>query len=108
MDEDFGVTPELFAWNAVKEPPFYAVAHCPNVYAIGVGLVCNESNQVLNESNDPIPGLYAAGNAGGSFFGYYYPVTGFSAAGVSHVLVGGPLVAAAALGKTLDDVMPSV
>ena len=51
----------------------------------------------------PIEGLYAAGNAGGSFFGYYCPVSGFSAAGVSHALVGRPLAAASALGKTLDD-----
>lgn len=57
----------------------------------------------LDGDDNPIEGLYAAGNAGGSFFGYYHPVSGFSAAGVSHALVGGPLAAASALGKTLDD-----
>lgn len=108
IDEDYGVDPELFKWNAIKEPPFYAVAYWPNVYTIGVGLTCNENNQVLNTDDEPIKGLYAAGNAGGSFFGYYYPVSGFSAAGVSHALVGGPLAAAAALGKTLDDKLPTV
>ena len=108
IDEDYGVDPELLKWNAIKEPPFYAVAYWPNVYTIGVGLVCNEDNQVINTDDEPIKGLYAAGNAGGSFFGYYYPVSGFSAAGVSHALVGGPLAAAAALGKTLDDKLPTV
>ena len=107
IDEDYGVDPKLLKWNAIKEPPFYAVAYWPNVYTIGVGLVCNEDNQVINTDDEPIKGLYAAGNAGGSFFGYYYPVSGFSAAGVSHALVG-PLAAAAALGKTLDDKLPTV
>ena len=73
------------------------------VYTICASLVCDDSNQVLDGDDNPIEGLYAAGNAGGSFFGYYCPVSGFSAAGVSHALVGGPLAAASALGKTLDD-----
>lgn len=79
------------------------MAYWPNVYTICASLVCDDSNQVLDGDDNPIEGLYAAGNAGGSFFGYYCPVSGFSAAGVSHALVGGPLAAASALGKTLDD-----
>ncbi len=102
-DEDYGVDPQYFGWNGIIEPPFYAIAYWPNVYTIGVGLVCDENNQVVSTEGRHIPGLYAAGNAGGSFFGYYYPVNGFSAAGVSHALVGGPLAAATALGKSLDN-----
>ena len=79
------------------------MAYWPNVYTICASLGCDDSNQVLDGDDNPIEGLYAAGNAGGSFFGYYYPVSGFSAADVSHALVGGPLAAASALGKTLDD-----
>ena len=79
------------------------MAYWPNVYTICASLVCADSNQVLDGDDNPIEGPYAAGNAGGSFFGYYHPVSGFSAAGVSHALVGGPLAAASALGKTLDD-----
>ena len=65
------------------------MAYWPNVYTICASLVCDDSNQVLDGDDNPIEGLYAAGNAGGSFFGYYCPVSGFSAAGVSHALVGG-------------------
>ena len=71
------------------------MAYWPNVYTICASLVCDDSNQVLDGDDNPIEGL--------SFFGYYCPVSGFSAAGVSHALVGGPLAAASALGKTLDD-----
>ena len=103
IDSDFGVDPQYFQWNGIIQPPFYAVAYWPNVYAVGAGLKCNENLQVVTPDDKPIPGLYAAGNAGGSFFGYYYPVSGFSAAGVSHALVGGPLAVSHALGLSLDD-----
>lgn len=102
VDEDYGVDPQVLAWSAISEPPFYCVAYWPNVYTVGAGLSTNENLQVLSQEGAPIEGLYAAGNAGGSFFGYYYPVSGFSAAGVTHALVGGPLAAAHILGKSLD------
>ena len=47
------------------------MAYWPNVYTICASLVCDDSNQVLDGDDNPIEGLYAAGNAGGSFFGYY-------------------------------------
>ena len=56
------------------------MAYWPNVYTICASLVCDDSNQVLDGDDNPIEGLYAAGNAGGSFFGYYCPVSGFSVA----------------------------
>ena len=87
----------------IEKGPYTAVRVVPGDLGTKGGVVTDADARVLRADGSVIEGLYAAGNAGGSFFGYYCPVSGFSAAGVSHALVGGPLAAASALGKTLDD-----
>jgi fumarate reductase flavoprotein subunit len=39
------------------------------------GLTINDRLQVLDKQRKVIPGLYAAGNVSGSFFGNMYPTT---------------------------------
>ena len=56
------------------------MAYWPNVYTICASLVCDDSNQVLDGDDNPIEGLYAAGNClGGRYgFGYSTPFAGNS------------------------------
>lgn len=46
----------------VIKPPFYAIKSNPGDFGTGGGLVINTEAQVLDKDNQPIPGLYAAGN----------------------------------------------
>lgn len=73
-DEDFGVDGTFMTYNGIKEAPFYAIKRMPGILATCGGLTINESMEVLNESGTPLGGLYAAGNASGSFFGADYPL----------------------------------
>lgn len=68
-DEDFGKEPQYLA--PIEEPPFYAVMRDFNygLSAILGGLIVNGENRVLDEAGEPIPGLFAVGNASGPFFG---------------------------------------
>ena len=45
------------------------MAYWPNVYTICASLVCDDSNQVLDGDDNPIEGLYAAGEVTGGFHG---------------------------------------
>lgn len=68
-DDDFGKDARFLA--PIEQPPFTAVMRDFNwgLSAILGGLVVDAENRVLNESNEPIKGLYAAGNVSGPFFG---------------------------------------
>lgn len=101
-DEDFGVSSEVFAWNGINDAPFYAIERLPSKLVAAPGLTCDENLQVLNKDLEPIAGLYAAGNTQGSFFGYDYPVTGFSGFSNSRSITGGILSIKSIMG-TLDD-----
>ena len=59
------------SWPRSSSRPFTAVMRDFNwgLSAILGGLVVDAENRVLNESNEPIKGLYAAGNVSGPFFG---------------------------------------
>lgn len=79
-DEDFAKDPHLMIR---MEPPYFAYCAEKEIGTPMVttsGLLVNENSQVLNQSCDPIPGLYAAGNNSGSRFGYQYttPISGVS------------------------------
>ncbi|MFN4147464.1 MAG: FAD-dependent oxidoreductase [Runella sp.] len=57
-DEDFGRT---YLRHQITQPPFYALlTHCFSLVTFG-GLAINIDLQVLNQKNEPIEGLYAAG-----------------------------------------------
>jgi fumarate reductase flavoprotein subunit len=72
-DLDFGKHPDRLM--TVEKPLFYA-AQITAVYLVIVGgLKINPKLQVLDTGGNVIPGLYAAGNVSGSFFGSHYPTT---------------------------------
>jgi len=60
----------------IEQPPFYAVPiHLGDLGTKG-GLKADAKARVLDNSNKPIEGLYAAGNAAASPFGNCYPGAG--------------------------------
>jgi 3-oxosteroid 1-dehydrogenase len=59
-------------------PPYYAVAIYPGDVGTSGGLLCDEYSRVLDTSQRPIPGLYAAGNCTASVMGRTYPGAGAS------------------------------
>lgn len=68
------------ALGPIDKGPFYATEIYPgDVGTIG-GVITNENAQVLDESNTPIPGLYATGNMSATVAGRTYPGAGASVA----------------------------
>lgn len=79
VDEEFGKDSEDMI--PLTKAPFYAVKITPNTNGSFGGLVTDLETHVLNESNEPIPGLYAAGAVANSEYFYLkYPVSGSSIA----------------------------
>jgi fumarate reductase flavoprotein subunit len=78
-DIDFGKNPERM--TTVEKPPFYACRSSAQYLVTLGGLKINTKLQVLDTERNAIPGLYAAGNVSGSFWGDEYPTT---IAGASH------------------------
>jgi hypothetical protein len=66
-DLDFGKATKFM--KAIKTPPFYGIHRHLRVSALISGLLVNENNQCLDKDNNPIKGLYAAGNVSGCFYG---------------------------------------
>jgi succinate dehydrogenase/fumarate reductase flavoprotein subunit len=60
----------------IAEPPFCALKVWPGDIATSDGLAANEHSQVLDESGQPIAGLYACGNDRASIFNGTYPGPG--------------------------------
>jgi succinate dehydrogenase/fumarate reductase flavoprotein subunit len=54
-------------------PPYYASMHVVSLTSTRGGLRNDEHMRVLDKMGLPIPGLYAAGNTAGSFYGNVYP-----------------------------------
>ena len=50
----------------IAEPPFYAITHLGSSATSSAGVVVNRAHQVLRGDQEPIPGLYAAGEVLGS------------------------------------------
>jgi succinate dehydrogenase/fumarate reductase flavoprotein subunit len=57
----------------LTEPPFYCVTMWPSAIGTCGGLQINAKAQVLDVWGNPIPRLYAVGNASGSVMGAGYP-----------------------------------
>ncbi len=72
-DIDFGKHPDRL--TTIEKPPFYACKMEARYMVILSGLKVNTKLQVLDTERNIIPGLYAAGNVSGSFFGSAYPTT---------------------------------
>lgn len=67
-----------FARDLMTTLPFtgsrlFAFTTNSNILATGGGLCIDENCSVLNVNDEPIPGLFACGNASGSFFSGNYP-----------------------------------
>jgi fumarate reductase flavoprotein subunit len=72
-DLDFGKHPDRL--TTIEKSPFYACMIKVRFLVILSGLKINDQMQVLDRERRVIPGLYAAGNASGSFFNQHYPTT---------------------------------
>lgn len=98
VDEDFGVRGDYLSWNGIKKAPFYAIKRAPAVLATVGGLTINERLEVLNTEGEVMKGLYAGGDASGSFYGNDYPlfITGGS---LGRAFTFGVLAVRSALGK---------
>ena len=72
-DLDFGKHPDRV--TTIEKPLFYACKMEVRYMVILSGLKVNTKLQVLDTDRNVIPGLYAAGNVSGSFFGNVYPTT---------------------------------
>lgn len=57
----------------IDTAPFYAFKMVPGDLGTKGGLLTDERARVLSEQGEPIPGLYAAGNAAASVMGREYP-----------------------------------
>ena len=78
-DTAFGKHPKTL--RSVQTPPFYAAQVAPLLVAVtGCGLRIDAEAQVLDEVDRPIVGLYAAGEATGSWMGDVYVASGNSIA----------------------------
>jgi 3-oxosteroid 1-dehydrogenase len=64
----------------IDEPPFYAVEVLPGDVGTCGGLLTDEHARVLDQSDHPIPGLYATGNSTATVMGRHYLGPGASIA----------------------------
>lgn len=81
VDEDYGKTPSRMF--PIETPPFYAGQIAPGIMLECMGglVIDSDSLLVVDESANPIEGLYAVGNNMGGRFLVDYPTT---IAGMSH------------------------
>jgi 3-oxosteroid 1-dehydrogenase len=68
------------AVGPIDRPPFYATEIYPGDVGTSGGVITNEHAQVLDQSDEPIPGLYATGNLTATVMGRTYPGAGASIA----------------------------
>jgi fumarate reductase flavoprotein subunit len=80
QDLDFGKQADRM--TTIEKAPFYAIKRSAQFFVTLGGLKVNTRLQVLDTERKPIPGLWAAGNVSGGFFGgEYYPMLVY---GLSH------------------------
>lgn len=68
---------------SVDTPPFYAAEMGVSITSTRGGLKLDDHINVIDKKGSPIPGLYAAGNTGGSFYGHVYP-SNMPGSGIGH------------------------
>lgn len=71
VDDDYGK--EAYRLSAIRTAPFYGLWFGGTLLTTIDGLRINGECQVLGENDEPIEGLYAAGDVSGSFFSGNYP-----------------------------------
>jgi tricarballylate dehydrogenase len=68
-----GIEPPKSNWAMpIDKPPFYSHEHVTGITFTYGGIKVNEKSEVLDSLNNPIPGLYAAGDIVGDYFYYNY------------------------------------
>ena len=72
VDEDFCKRPELLF--PIDTPPFYASKVGAVLLEVVGGAKIDANLQCLDAQGEPIPGLYAIGNAGGDSYAVDYPI----------------------------------
>jgi len=71
-----GIQPVKSNWaRPLDEPPYKAYPIVSSIVFTFGGLKVNASAQVINSEGDPIPGLYAAGETMGTYYGAYTGAT---------------------------------
>lgn len=68
---------------SIDTPPFYAAEWGIMVTSTRSGLKTDEHGRVIDTAGKIIPGLYAAGNNGGNFYGITYPAS-MGGTGIGH------------------------
>jgi predicted oxidoreductase len=58
----------------IVKPPFYALKWGPALLDVFGGALTNTDLNVLDAYGQPIPGLYAVGNAAGGMYAVDYPL----------------------------------
>jgi fumarate reductase flavoprotein subunit len=58
----------------LRNPPYYAMKCVPGMLGTLGGIKINERMEVLNQQNNPIPGLFCAGNDSGGWSGDTYNI----------------------------------
>jgi succinate dehydrogenase/fumarate reductase flavoprotein subunit len=71
-DVDFGKRSELL--TSIVKPPFYALKWGTALLDVFGGALTDVNMRVFDPFYNPIPGLYAVGNAAGGFYGVDYPL----------------------------------
>ena len=76
-DPEFGANPWYL--SPVATPPFYVTENEPSAWSTFGGVRIDDCCRVLSaETNDPIPGLFAAGtDAGSLYYSPYYDIPGY-------------------------------
>jgi 3-oxosteroid 1-dehydrogenase len=86
--------------GALDKSPFYATEVYPNDVGTCGGLVTDQYARVLDNGDQPIPGLYATGNITATVMGRTYPGAGAS---IANTMVFGYVAARHAAGGRLPD-----
>lgn len=71
VDEDFGKP--AFRLSTVSKPPFYGVRTTGSILCTLDGIRIGLDMRALDESHEPIPGLYVCGNDSGGYYAVTYP-----------------------------------
>ena len=86
----------------IEQGPFTACMVAPGLLSVVGGIHISDNFEVLNENDEPIPGLYAIGNCAGDIYAYDYPI---NVQGNSH---GRCLVEGKCLGEQLAGVYQEI
>ena len=98
-DPDFGKRPEFFESTEIDmNGPFYAIHRSPGTLVVVGGAITNNRQQVLDNNNEVIEGLYVAGNTMARFMGMVYQMNKQSGTSCGRAVTSGRLAARFALG----------